>query len=76
MLSETLPITLEDLLLFNRNKSFLGEHKVITPKQQFLGIILCFLCIQNGCGYSFPCENAVEAIQISSISMILSLKSF
>ena len=22
-----------------------GEHKVITPKQQFLGIILCFLCI-------------------------------
>ena len=42
MLSETLPITLEDLLLFNRNKSFLGEHKVITPKQQFLGIISCF----------------------------------
>ena len=21
---------------------FLGEHKVITPEQQFLGIILCF----------------------------------
>jgi hypothetical protein len=54
----------------------LGEHKAVTPKQQLLGIILCFLCIQNGCGYSFPCENAVEAIQISSISMILSLKSF
>ena len=24
---------------------FLGEHKVITPEQQLLGIILCFLCI-------------------------------
>jgi hypothetical protein len=24
------------------NKTFLGEYKVITPKQQFLGIILCF----------------------------------
>ena len=37
-----LAITLEDLLLCNRNKLFLGEHKVITPKQQFLGIVLCF----------------------------------
>ena len=33
--------TLEELLLFNRNKFFWGEHKVITPKQQPLGIILC-----------------------------------
>ena len=24
------------------NKTFLGEYKVITPEQQFLGIILCF----------------------------------
>jgi hypothetical protein len=24
------------------DKKNLGEHKVITPKQQFLGIILCF----------------------------------
>jgi hypothetical protein len=24
------------------NKIFLGEYKVITPEQQFLGIILCF----------------------------------
>ena len=39
---QTLDSTLEDLLLFNRNKLFWGEHKVITPKQQFLGIILCF----------------------------------
>ena len=36
------PPTVEDLLLFNRNKLFLGEHKVITLKQHFLGIILCF----------------------------------
>ena len=26
-------------------KKKLGEHKVTTPEQQFLGIILCFLCI-------------------------------
>ena len=26
-------------------KHFLGKHKVITPEQQFLCIILCFLCI-------------------------------
>ena len=25
------------------NKYFGGEHKVVTLKQQFLGIILCFL---------------------------------
>ena len=23
-------------------QNFLGEHKVVTPKQQFLGLILCF----------------------------------
>ena len=38
--------TLEDSLLFNRNKLFWGEHKVITPKQQFLGILLCFFYVQ------------------------------
>ena len=27
------------------NKKILGEHKMITPKQQCLGVILCFLCI-------------------------------
>ena len=41
---------------------------MITPKQQFLGLILCF--------FMFLCENAVEAIQISCISMILSLNGF
>ena len=30
-----LTTTVEGLLLFNRNKLFLGEHKVITLKQQF-----------------------------------------
>ena len=63
MLSETLPITLEDLLLFNRNKSFLGEHKVITPKQQFLGIILCFFSVfKMAKTIAFLCENDVETI--------------
>ena len=38
-------ITMEDLLLFNRKKLFLGEPNVITLKQQFLCIILYFLCI-------------------------------
>ena len=32
---------MEGVLLFNRN-NFFGEHKVITLKQQFLGIILGF----------------------------------
>ena len=26
-------------------ENFLGEHKVITAEQQFLALILCFLCI-------------------------------
>ena len=33
--------------LFNRNKFFFWEHKVITLKQQFLGIILCFFMYLN-----------------------------
>ena len=28
---------MEDVLLFNRKKKKLGEHKVITMKQQFIG---------------------------------------
>ena len=66
---------MEDLLLFNRNKFFLGEHKVITLKQQFLGIILCFFMyiFKKAVAIVFLCENAVEAIHISSISMILNL---
>jgi hypothetical protein len=34
------PITVEDGQ--NIIKKVLGEHKVITPKQQCLGVILCF----------------------------------
>ena len=58
-------------------QNFLGEHKVITPEQQFLGVILRFfmhlrwpwLCV-------FFCVNDVEAIKISCISMILTLNGF
>ena len=39
------------------NKYFGGEHKVITLKQQFLGI---FLCIQNGCGYCVSLRKCVR----------------
>ena len=56
------PGTLENLLLFNRNKLFLGEHKVITPKQQFLGIILCFFMYLKWPWLLRFGENAVEAI--------------
>ena len=56
-------MSLEDLLLFNRNKLFLGEHKVITPKEQFLGIILCFFYVfKIEVAIVFLCENTVEAI--------------
>ena len=56
-------ITLEDLLLFNRNKFFWGgEHKVITktiiPRNDFTLFYVCkmFMAI------AFLCTNAVEAI--------------
>ena len=42
------------------NKYFGGEHKVITLKQQFLGIILCFLCIQNIRGYCVSLRKCVR----------------
>ena len=40
-----------------------GEHKVITPKQQILGIILCFFYVfKMAVAIAFLCENALEAI--------------
>ena len=54
---------MEDLYYSIENKSFLGEHKVITPKLQFLGIILCFFYVfQMAMAITFFCENALEAI--------------
>ena len=45
------------------NKKILGEHKVITPKQQFPGIILCFFYeFKMAVPIAFLCKNAVEAI--------------
>ena len=52
--------TLKDLLLFNRNKPFWGEHKVILPKKQFLGIF--FYVFKMAMAIAFLCKNAVEAI--------------
>ena len=50
---------------------------MITLKQQFLGTILwVFYVFKMAVAIAFLCENAVEAIQISSISMILSLNGF
>ena len=45
-----------------KKKSFLGEHKVMTPKQQFLGIILCFFMyvFEMALAIVFLCKNAVE----------------
>ena len=37
--------TMAEISISIENKYFRGEHKVITLKQQFLGIILRFLCI-------------------------------
>jgi hypothetical protein len=51
---------------------FLGEYKVITQKQQFLGVILCFFMYLKW-PWLFLHENAVEAIQISFISVHLPL---
>ena len=62
--------TVEDLLLFNRNKLFFDEHKVITLKQQFLGILLCFLCIWNGCGYCVSLRKYVRLDLVHSYSFL------
>ena len=44
-------------------KLFLGEHKVITAEQQFLGLILCFFyAFKMAVAIAFLRENAVEAI--------------
>jgi hypothetical protein len=50
---------------------FLGENKVITPKQQLLDIIF-FYVFRMALAIAFLCQNAVESIQISSISIFLS----
>ena len=57
------------------NRNFLGEYKVITPEQQFLGIILWFLYVfKMVVDIAFLCKNAIEEIEIYLISMILKLK--
>ena len=44
-------------------KKFLGEYKVITPKQQFLGLILCFFYVfKIAVAIVFLRKKAVEAI--------------
>ena len=53
---------MEDLYYSIENKFFLGEHKVITPKLQFLGIILCFFMYLKWPWLLRFGENAVEAI--------------
>ena len=50
--------TVEDGQKISKNK--MGEHKVITPEQQFLGIILCIF--KMAVAIAFLCKNAVEAI--------------
>ena len=41
----------------------LGKHKVITPEQQFLGMILGFIYVfKMAVAIAFLCENAVEEI--------------
>ena len=44
------------------NRIVLGEHKVMTPEQQFLGIVLCFFyAFKMTVAIAYLCEN-VEAI--------------
>ena len=43
-------------------QKFLGEHKVITPEQQFLCIIMFFYVFKMAVAIAFLCKNAVEAI--------------
>ena len=43
-------------------KRFLGEHKVITPEQQFLGVILNFDAFKMAVAIALFCVEAVEAI--------------
>ena len=55
----------------------MGEHKVITTEEQFLGVILSFFMHLRWPWLSrFFCVNAVEAIQFSCISLILNLNGF
>ena len=43
---------------------FFGKHKLITPKQQLLGIILCIFMyvFKMAVAIAFLCENAAESI--------------
>ena len=44
-------------------QTVLGEHKVITTEQQFLGVILSFFyAFKMAVAIAFFCVNAVEAI--------------
>ena len=43
-------------------KTNLDEHKMITPEQQFLCIILFFYVSKIALAIVFLCEDAVEAI--------------
>ena len=44
-------------------KTFWGEYKVITPEQQFLGIISWFFYVfKMAMAIAFLCKNAVESI--------------
>ena len=46
--------------------------KTTIPRYNFMFFYVSKMAV----GIAFPCENAVEAIQISAISMILSLNCF
>ena len=56
-------------------KKILGEHKVITPKMSRCNFMF-FYVFKMAVAIVFLSENAVQAVQISSISMILSLNCF
>ena len=54
---------MENLYYSMENKSFLSEHKVMTPKQEFLALILFCYVFQMAVAITFLCKNAVEVIQ-------------
>ena len=65
MLASVRGFAIEVIQLKNhRNREyFWGENKVITAKQQFLGMILCFFyAFKIAVTIAYLCKNAVEAI--------------
>ena len=54
---------MENLYYSMENKSFLSEHTVMTPKQEFLALILFCYVFQMAVAITFLCKNAVEVIQ-------------